>query len=203
MVEDEGWRYWMFPSVSPGTVSHACWIHSVVSVTVTTAPLFTTPPVFLSIKHTPTWLPGEGPVLRGFSWHRPVNPNWSCDWLDDCFLCVQLLQPDGGCCRRSVLGLQLLSYVLLLAGAAGPPPLSGLLCSRYRHQRRVTAFLASFPCICLPFRDGHHAVDRELGDLPAVGPQHRQCLFIRGQLDLQRPGVSHLSACGWASHLSR
>lgn len=50
------------------------------------------------------------------------------------FLSIQMLQPVGGC-GRSVLGLQLLPHVLLLAGAAGPPPLSGLLCSRSRTQR--------------------------------------------------------------------
>lgn len=96
-------------------------------------------------------------------------------WLTgSLFVCIQMLQPDGGC-RRSVLGLQLLSYVLLLARPAGPPPLSGLLCSRYRNQSLIKPDRLSLirPWICRRFRHGHHAVDRELGDLPAVGPQHR------------------------------
>lgn len=76
------------------------------------------------------------------------------------FLSIQMLQPVGGC-GRSVLGLQLLSHVLLLAGSAGPPPLSGLLCSRSRTQSLRK---------CSPPSAGVHRVFVPQGWAPCRGP---------------------------------
>lgn len=146
------------------------------SVTVTTAPPFTTPPVFLSMKHTPIWPPGEGPVLRGFSLPQPVNSSGSCDRLDHCLSASRCSNQTGAAggpfwaynyCPMSYSWLVLLGLLLYLAFFAPGTETKALL--------SLTAGFLSLVCpwICLRFRHGHHAVDRELGDLPAVGPQHR------------------------------
>ncbi|XP_061780741.1 proton myo-inositol cotransporter-like isoform X3 [Nerophis lumbriciformis] len=93
---------------------------------------------------------------------------------------MQVLQPDG-CARESNLGLQLLSDFILLGGPGRPPPLPDVFCSR----------------------NGSHAVDHQLRDLPTLGPQHWQRLLGWHQLDLQRHPVAHLPPCRGAAHLSR
>lgn len=50
-------------------------------------------------------------------------------------------------------------------------------------------------------RDGSHALDHQLRDLPSVGQEHRERLRRWSQLDLQHPSVSYLPAPGSVLHL--
>lgn len=124
------------------------------------------------------------------------------------FFLFQMLEPDRRDTRPN-LGLQLLSHVLLLARPDGTHPLPRLLRSRSDTTRKEKSHYSSgtgghlqprLPSF--PLRYGHHAMDGELGDIPAVGPQHRQRLLVRSQLDLQCARVTDLFARRPVSDLS-
>lgn len=148
-----------------------------VSVIVTTAPRSTTPPAFPPIERTPVWPPGEGQVLRGgVSFELVMRltgaANGSLFLLSRCS--NQSEAADGpywayNYCPTSYSWLVLLGLLLYLAFFAPGMEIKALLsvCSF------ACFLLVIFTHVCLRVRDGHRAVDRELGDLPDVGPQHR------------------------------
>lgn len=134
--------------------SRACWTLDVVSVTVRTPRRSSPPPVCLSIRPPPSTQRGAGEcqdacecvwggggiehMLRiyihslirsnGLMWNDTFQVELGAK-LNECASLLQVLQlqPDE---RSDLLGLQLLSHLLLLAGLTGSGALPGCFRSR-------------------------------------------------------------------------
>lgn len=65
---------------------------------------------------------------------------------------------------------------------------------------RIKVIKTSSSCL-VSLRDGSHAMDHQLRDLPLVGQEHRKRLRCGGELDLQHPGVPNIPPPGSVFHL--